>query len=236
MRVQDQGGSPVSLGRPLGRGGQAQVFAVDGQPDLAAKIYHQPTAALRDRLEQMVARPPQDPASASGHSTFAWPRSLLLDATSGSFVGYVMPRVRRVVPLSIVYHPGDRKRLLPAGFDERYLIRVCRNLCAAVAAVHRAGFVVGDLNDANILVHADARVTLIDCDSFQIGAYRCPVGRPEYTPPELQGVALATVDRTISHDAFGLAVLIFRMLQRGVHPYAGYGDPPEIGERIRAGL
>ncbi|MEN0111787.1 MAG: hypothetical protein AAF805_13795, partial [Planctomycetota bacterium] len=51
--------------------------------------------------------------------------------------------------------------------------------------------------------------------------FRCPVGTPHFTPPELQAVRLADVDRTPNHDAFGLAVLIFHLLFIGRHPFAG---------------
>jgi DNA-binding helix-hairpin-helix protein with protein kinase domain len=65
------------------------------------------------------------------------------------------------------------------------------------------------------------------------------VGRPEYTPPELQGVAFADVDRLPQHDAFALAVLIFQLLMGGIHPFAGRytgaGEPDSIQARIAVG-
>jgi hypothetical protein len=69
--------------------------------------------------------------------------------------------------------------------------------------------------------------------------YRSLVGKPEYTPPDLQGYSFADVDRQPEHDAFALAVLIFRLLMEGFHPfdgvYRGRGEPPELGARIRNG-
>ena len=64
-------------------------------------------------------------------------------------------------------------------------------------------------------------MTLIDADSFQVGAHRCRVGMPEYTPPELQGTRLGEFARTRDHDAFGLAVILFQLLALGRHPFAG---------------
>ncbi|HEV2666398.1 MAG TPA: hypothetical protein VG324_15875, partial [Blastocatellia bacterium] len=51
--------------------------------------------------------------------------------------------------------------------------------------------------------------------------YRCEGGFPEYTPPELQGVAFRNVDRAQEHDCFGLAVVIFQLLFMGRHPFSG---------------
>jgi DNA-binding helix-hairpin-helix protein with protein kinase domain len=73
----------------------------------------------------------------------------------------------------------------------------------------------------------------VDCDSFQLEAngkiYLCEVGVPIFTPPELQGHSLK-VRRTVNHDCFGLAVLLFNLLFMGRHPFAGRftgrGDMP----------
>ncbi len=90
-----------------------------------------------------------------------------------------------------------------------------------------------------------ALITLVDVDSFQVsdstsGAiFRCPVGKPEFTPPELQGKAFADIDRTFAHDLFGLAVGMFRLLMEGIHPFNGVfsvqGDPPLLENRISSG-
>ncbi|MGH7225803.1 MAG: hypothetical protein ACRELF_21500, partial [Gemmataceae bacterium] len=58
-----------------------------------------------------------------------------------------------------------------------------------------------------------------------------------YTPPELQGVAFAEVDRLPQHDDFALAVLVFQLLMQGIHPFAGScaGEPDSIAARIAAG-
>ncbi|MEZ4618073.1 MAG: hypothetical protein R2867_21530 [Caldilineaceae bacterium] len=78
---------------------------------------------------------------------------------------------------------------------------------------------------------ANALVTLVDTDSFQIvdeqeAYHHCPVGVPEYTPPELQALPLATTVREPHHDAFGLSVLIFQLLMEGYHPFTGRPTHP----------
>lgn len=219
----------------VGRGGEATVFRVRDDRRAVAKLYDRPSRERADKLRAMAAGPPADPASGKGHISIAWPVDLLEDV-AGKFGGYVMPVVSDGYSFADVYHPGARHKALPAGFGFRHLLRTAHNLALAVASVHDAGYVIGDLNETNILVQLDARVSLIDCDSFQVGHYRCPVGRPEYTPPELQGVPFDSIDRTPAHDAFGLAVLIHQLLMRGVHPFAGAGEPATLGERIRAGL
>jgi DNA-binding helix-hairpin-helix protein with protein kinase domain len=79
------------------------------------------------------------------------------------------------------------------------------------------------------MISPNATVAMIDCDSFQITdgnmVFPCPVGVPEFTPPELQGLSFAGQKRTGQHDAFGLSVLIFYMLFLGRHPFMGSYDP-----------
>jgi DNA-binding helix-hairpin-helix protein with protein kinase domain len=142
------------------------------------------------------------------------------------------------------YNPKSRRQVCPL-FNYRYLHRAARNLAAVVRALHARGYVIGDVNESNILVSETALIALVDTDSFQVhdpqngSVYRCPVGKPEFTPAELQGKTFASIDRKPEHDLFGLAVLIFQLLMEGTHPFAGIfegsDDPPLYEERIAAG-
>src|SRR5689334_11282348 len=185
-------GSPVPLGAILGAGGEATVYAVAEDATRVAKIYRAPTGARIAKLRAMLANPPHDPGTVGGCPSLAWPSALVLDNYGGT-VGFLMPRVdfKTHRPLLDIYNP--RARMEQAGdFTWEYLLRTATNLASVVAAIHAQGYVVGDLNESNLLVSNTALVTLIDCDSMQVlGAdgrvFRCPVGKPEYTPPELQG-------------------------------------------------
>ncbi|MBY0526051.1 MAG: tetratricopeptide repeat protein [Gemmataceae bacterium] len=226
---------------PLGRGGEAAIHALTDTATAVAKIYHQPTAEHAAKLGAMLAAPPADPMAGTGHVSIAWPSTRLFDADSRC-IGYLMPRVHEARLLHEFYNPKVRQQVCP-GFHHGYLLRTARNLAAAVRAVHERGYVIGDVNESNILVTTTALVALIDTDSFQVRAsdqvFRCRVGKPEYTPPELQRARFAEVDRGPEHDAFGLAVLIFQLLMQGAHPFlgvfTGQGEPASIPRRIEAG-
>jgi WD40 repeat protein len=227
----------------LGVGGEARIYTLPQAPDLAAKIYHQPDKTYAHKLAAMLANPPRDPGQ--GHTSIIWPLELLrsLDAQH-QVVGFLMPRVHRMRCVIDFYHPGTRRKRTPL-FSYAYLHRTARNLAAAVGALHAGGYVIGDVNESNVLVSDTALVTLVDTDSFQVRdpqtgvVYRSPVGKAEFTPPELQGKTFAAIDRLPEHDLFGLAVLIFQLLMEGTHPYAGVftgaGEPPPIEARILAG-
>lgn len=248
MRLQRQSnGTPLVLSpdSALGAGGEARIYAVLPGEQYVAKIYHQFEPERARKLSAMLANPPEDPLAMQGKLSIAWPLDLLHTAAPESrFAGYVMPRVSGVQPLFHCYNPGARRSFYPT-FDYLALHRVAHNLAAAVHALHSRGYVIGDVNESNILVSHAALVTLVDTDSFQVTdaqtgtTFRCPVGKPDYTPPELQNLSFAATDRRPEHDRFGLAVLLFQLLMEGTHPFAGIyqgsEDPPSYDERIRAG-
>ena len=245
MILYDSRRTALTLGRLLARGGEGSVYLVEGRPGLLAKVYTPAKPDYEPKLTRMRQNPPLAPGQTGGHHAIAWPADLLYD-NGGAFLGYLMPHVQHAVPLFDVFNPRRRAQTLPA-FDSRYLHRTARNLAAAVAALHARDYVIGDLNESNVLVTPTALVTLIDTDSFQVIEHRqaqiviypCPVGKPEYTPPELQGKTFIREMRQAEHDRFGLAVLIFQLLMAGSHPYRsrwlGAGDPPAVAEKIARG-
>ncbi len=230
---------------PLGKGGEARVFKVRSAPSLVAKMYHEPTPEQIQKLHVMLANPPEDPTRASGHLSIAFPTDLLtLPSDKQKVVGFLMPKAESVVPIFHYYNPSIRRQEHPL-VNPLYLHRMGRNLASAVRALHARGYVIGDVNETNILATDTALITLVDTDSFQVRStqegrlYRCRVGRLEFTPPELQGRVFIEADRLPEHDLFGLGVVLFQLLMEGTHPfsgvYLGTGEPPPYEARIQEG-
>jgi len=217
----------------LGDGGEGIVYALEGRTETVAKIYH-PLLRIPERehkLWAMIKSPPHDDTRhlTPPHVSIAWPIDVLYE--QGTFAGFVMPRISDSPTIIQVYNPQlrEKNRL---SIDWRYLHHIGKNLATALNALHARGYVMGDVNQKNILVTSNALVTLIDTDSFQVHddtngkTYRCLVGVPDYTPPELQGSRIGTVDRKPLHDCFGLSVLMFQLLMEGFHPFSGVSRTP----------
>ena len=245
-KLYDREGKPIYLGPVVGRGGEAVVYSLVDDPSWIVKVYEPaPPPNYLAKLDWMLNHPPANPTAALGHPSLAWPATLLYDQER-HLAGYLMPYIKGAAPILVVFNPRRRREALPQ-FDRRYLHRTAYNLATAIGALHQSSYVVGDLNESNILVKSSALVSLIDIDSFQVQepnggqmiTYACPVAKPEYTPPELQGKHLSSIVRTSEQDAFGLGVLIFQLLMEGNHPFRaqwlGKGDPPSIEERIAIG-
>ena len=212
-----QNGESVSIGAEIGRGGEGAVYQIQSQSNQVLKLYHSPVKrekaiklAAMVRLQNSMLR-----------SFSAWPEKTVHHTQGGPTVGLVMPKVGDTTEIHELYSPAQRKSRFPDR-DWRFLLRTALNCAAAFDELHKAGVVIGDVNQGNLLVDDDAQVKLIDCDSFQIQSsgelFKCSVGVMDYTPPELNSFS---DERTANHDNFGLAVIVFQLLMMGRHPFSG---------------
>jgi DNA-binding helix-hairpin-helix protein with protein kinase domain len=229
-------GFRLRLGKTIGKGGEGEIFAVESDRPFAVKLYTDGKAAdRRAKISAMVAdrlfeRTP----------FVAFPMEAV--TSKGAFAGFVMRQALGAKPLHQLCTPGDRKVEFPAA-SFRFLVRVALNFARAVASINGLGVIIGDINESIALIDQKGLITIIDSDSFEYRkgtqVYRCLVGKAEYTPPELQGRPLGTANRTVNHDAFGLAVIIFELLFMGRHPFAGTfhgtGGQLSISQAIQEG-
>ena len=201
--------------------------------DRVAKMYRRrPREYLISKLRRMTAIKP----GVSDGVSVAWPEDILLNSADG-VIGYAMRRVEGH-PASAYYLPKNRRRYAP-WFDYELLLTAAKNIARAVQSVHDQDYVVGNINDSNILIsESDASVALTGADSFYPvnGPYISPVRRPEYAPRERWG---EDVYAAKTHDLFGLAIIIYRLLMEGVHPFAvryvGLNEPSGLDSGIARG-
>lgn len=219
MDLFDEAGNGVRLGPQIGRkGGEGCVFQLVSQPGTVAKIFHDPVPPEKEaKLVYMTGFVKNGVSSMS-----AWPKGLLRDRRH-ALLGFTMPMVSGH-EIHEFYNPKERLIRFPS-LEWNHLVRIARNCSAAFDEVHKMSAVIGDVNEGNILVREDAKVYLIDCDSYQISAnaktWTCDVGVPMWTAPELQNKNFRGLPRTTNSDLFSLALLIFRLLFMGRHPFAG---------------
>jgi DNA-binding helix-hairpin-helix protein with protein kinase domain len=236
LELRDETGQRYLLEKQLASGGEGAVYAVSQYPGLVAKLYHKtPTPQTVSKLQAMVRL-----RSDKLERMTAWPRALLHRPGVSTVCGFLMPKISDCQPIQHLYNPVMRLRFFTRE-TWLFLITAAMNMAAAFDEVHATGCLVGDVNQSNALVSPKALVWLIDCDSFQVPArgqpWLCEVGVPHFTPPELQGCSFRTVVRTLNHDRYGLAVIIFKLLFMGRHPYSGIyqgSDDPTFEDHIKA--
>jgi hypothetical protein len=224
----------------LGRGGEGSIYRVE--PGVVLKKYHDMVlktrgSELEDKINLMLLRQP------TSHD-LCWPQSAAYE--NDVFVGYTMPEVdvAHTLAWSALANVASR-RVQAAQFGVAHAIRACVNGAAALNAAHMIGVVLGDVNESNILVQADARVVVVDCDSAQVPGpdhiAMCLVGKADYCAPELVGQNFRDTVRSPASDIFAFGVLVFQMLTGGAHPFDGVGldtsrDLDPMQDRIRNGL
>lgn len=217
-------------------GGEGSIFQID-LFNQVAKIYfpNMRTQERRKKLEYMVANNPNI-------SGLCWPTSLLFDE-DGNWIGFLMPRARGKELATTVFCPGRGGRnIAEQGWDRRSLALIAANIAEVFTQMHRKNILMGDVNPRNFLVAADCSVHLVDCDSYQVEGFSCPVGTPLYTPPEVhvrmrqQGTIDYGFERTVNHELYSLGVLLFEILMLGKAPYESrYANINDVVDAIITG-
>ena len=229
-------GKQIAVGRQLGKGGEGSVHEVPALTDQVAKLYHKaPDQMKQTKLSFMAST-----ADAQLLNYIAWPQDTLHYTLGGPIVGFLMPKVSGKAPVHMIYSPAHRRQDYPKSAWD-FLLYVARNIAASFQTVHSHGHVIGDVNQDSFMVGRDSKVILIDSDSFQVNAkgtmHLCEVGVSHFTPPELQSLSsFSGFTRTINHDNFGLALLIFHLLFGGRHPFSGVPLRKGVGDALESDI
>lgn len=236
--LKDNKGNDYVLGGVIGEGGEGVAYEID--QEYVAKVYHSSSLTKNryDKLKLMTGNNP-------GINKLCYPIKTLSNENN-EFVGYLMPKApdyyvalgKGIMKLG----SNDVKALVQknpklAGLEKwnRYhLTRLCANIAKTFAEMHDKEILMGDINQNNILVNCrnaeGGEFKIIDCDSFQIGPYPCPVGTDEFTSPKIykrehtDRPEYGTFLRKTEDDEYALASLLFRILMFGQQPYASKGS------------
>jgi hypothetical protein len=227
--------------RSLGKGGEADVFDLGGgralklfkspdHPDYQGLPVEQKAAEHRIAVHQNKLR--AFPAGLP-RQVIA-PEELATDRSGRSVIGYAMPIVAPAEPLLRYADPSFRR----AGVASRDVVRLFRDIHAAVSALHAAGVVIGDFNDLNVLVTSGVQPRFIDADSFQFGPYPCTVFTERFVDPLIcdgQGTAPRLArPYNANADWYAFAALLMQTLLF-VGPYGGVYRPRDVSRRIPHG-
>jgi len=220
----------VVLGKMLNKGGAAgKIYECPMYPEMVAKIFHDKSKSKtnRQKLEAMIQNKPNIPiVSINGkkYVQIAWPEAALED-DEGFCAGYLMPLINtdEAVSLDHLMQKAVREK---QGLSEKYTDRLLAaiNVTAMVAELHKCGHYIVDLKPANVSVYKDnMRVAVYDCDGFSINGqsvrYPAEFVSEEYIYPE--GMHENPEDMGEEQDKFALAVIIFKLLNNGIHPFVG---------------
>lgn len=241
-------GRRLRLGPMLKSGGAGSIHRLPESPHQVAKIYHRHVdlTEYEQKVEAMLALSPELPDIVDGAQRYvqiAWPQATLRDPR-GRFTGFLMPAVdvQATSELeTILQERQARAAGLPTGLGAK--ITLAANLAAVVAELHRRGHHVVDLKPVNLRFYPKSLyMAMLDCDGFSIRGpalrFTAPQFTPDYLAPEFQRGGLTDAGEE-TQDRFALAVVVFQLLNFGIHPFTGRPAndrvPTDIPGRIAAG-
>lgn len=201
-------------------GGKGEGTAYKSNIGKVCKIYH-PDKITKFRFDKLYIMH-QYKVNIKG---LCWPEELLFVknkyGNESSFVGYLMPEGYGHLLESAVHFMGISEKF--PNWTRIELTKLCLSILKVIKELHKSNVILGDINGGNILVRNYDDVYFIDCDSFQIGQYPCPVGTDEFTPKELIGKQFKHTLRSKDQDMFAVTVLMFKILFLWQHPYSYKG-------------
>lgn len=239
----------LTLGKLLKSGGAGSVFLIVERPAEVAKLYHSDKdATLYERkLTAMLELRPDLPDVEEGgvrHVQIAWPTGMLRDR-SGRCIGFTMP-ILDVASTSDLEHVLQERQAreegLPTALGPK--MTLAANLAVMLAALHRRQHYVVDLKPLNVRFYRRSLfIAMLDCDGFSIQgrSERFPAGQvtTDYLAPEFQQRGVKPGEEE-AQDRFALAVVLFQLVNSGLHPYSGRPKdsraPSDLPGRIAAHL
>ena len=200
--------------RRLGSGGMGAVYVardVQLQRDVAVKTLSGKSAA---RL--------------LGVKTEAWAMATVTHAGVAQIYGIESWRGRPFLVVEFLAGGTLADRLRAGPLPEPGAVSVTARLAAALAALHAAGYLHGDIKPSNIGFTPDGSPKLLDFGlARETGDASRAGGTPHYASPEvLSGRRAGEAD-----DVWSLCVVLYEMVA-GQHPFRGT-DINEVTDRIR---
>lgn len=219
--VFDQHGKPQSLGPELAAGGEGKIYPLANRAEVLVKLYHSKELANRGPQLQQKVEAMRGMRDLIDNQGVSWPLISVFDQAQ-NWLGYAMYRAPGK-PMFYLAHAKLYQKYFP-DLDRRQLVGYLINLVSHLNTLHQKGVMVGDYNLLNILCHPGSdQVTLIDCDSYQLTLngrhFPSPVGTPDMTPIEHHGMAFSSIRRNPQSEVFSLAIVLFKCLMLGRHPY-----------------
>ena len=229
-KIGDQRGShnSIDLSQIAASGGAGDIYHCEEDEEILVKVYRSDSDRnlYKEKVISMVERPPiltDLEVSKKKFPQVTWPKKIAV-STGGEFLGFSMTKMDLNECVSLERFLQRRMRQyegLPEFYGHR--ISIAHNLSVLVEALHSKGHYIIDLKPQNCFVHRSKLfVSILDSDGMSInggGSLRYPATQytEEYIAPE--SIRKLPSELSQKQDLFALAVIVFRLLNNGIHPF-----------------
>lgn len=216
--------------RPVCRLADGKVYSYIENSDCYVKVYDfsQVDLKLSKKLATMIEqRPSFSHKSEMNSSCLLWPSDMIFD-DEGHYRGYSFDRIdlQDFIPLSLMIAPASV-------FDNNYKKRILTayHFAALMSNLHQHAIYLINLDPARILINKhDLRPLIVDCDRLSIAGrntIRYPANECNwlYCTPEAVKQSKPAYKLGMSQDNYAIAVLVFQLLNQGLHPYQAWPKP-----------
>lgn len=209
----------------LGEGASGKIYEITYlQKRYAAKIFAKSSKKIQNKINLMI-----DMQDKVVNDKLVWPVATL--QTGKTVKGFLMPMIdpSEYFDLDIFYDPMLKKKLPNEKLTSLPLIfKIIKNFSTVIKFLHTKKIYIVDLKPHNIKVSSkDLSIKILDCDSFYINdEYPADMVSAGYISPEAIRGELKTEKLGEAQDKFAMAVIIFQLLNRGVHPFQGILTAP----------
>ena len=238
----------------IGEGATALVYKVNYKNQTwAAKIFKDGQKINSAKIKAMLEHQPDDLSinlDGQDFIQYAWVKYVIKNGV-GKVIGFLMPYVDHdeTYSLDTFYDPVLSKRLTPFESALTLRIQLAINLCELIHNLHNNQNYFVDIKPQNIKVYKkNHKVVLLDCDGYSINnangspnRFEADLISTDYIAPEVTRDNLKPSSLGLQQDLYGLAVILFQLLNRGTHPFQGITTDKNISastndERASLGL
>lgn len=211
--------------KEIGRfGREGEIYSIEGYPEQKlAKVYDDDrrTAYIQRKVTAFTNRFRN--FNLGGVENFiAFPELPVYEVDNHSFCGFLMKNFNNHTDLFDNRYDLKTSSFKNKKIDDSGAISIIATLFAYLELLHKAGFILGDVNPDNLLLDKKTFMpAIVDFDSAQLGTFYSNTNRQSYIDPTVRADGYGRKRHfiyTTDSDIYAMAIVCYEFMV-GIHPY-----------------
>lgn len=217
-------GKDYKLDQPIKFGGEGEIHLIEYNGEKKCiKIYdYEKRTPFNERKIITLINRFKNMNLGGIEECIAYPEIPIYDSTTKRFCGFLMKYFDNHIDLSDITYSNNTYSYGETKINDSDILKIIDNLFFYLRVLHRAGFVLGDINPENILINKTTLIpAYVDFDSVQVGSFYSTTKRNDYVDPMVRtdghGKAKYFIFSTNS-DIYSLSIIAYELLM-GIPPH-----------------